>query len=122
MRKQSWDLGKPDILTFTSYSRATCASAWVNPSGVISFAVALPLPDPLLHLAKITPAVDSLHLAPSKPHARTTVSHCSGAIPPPAPVPAKVSKDKRSAFLWSRGNCMSSRGLYDPLLPEPPLP
>ena len=98
----------------TAYSAATCAHACTKPSKVSTLGAALRDPAPFLHLAKITAAVVSEHLAPTSPHARTAASHCSGRMPYEAVGPANASKDARSANRWSLSICTSSGGLYAP--------
>ena len=66
----------------TEYCAATCArDACANPSKDITFGASERDPAPVLHLAKMTAAHASAHLALMSPHARIVASHASGFMP-----------------------------------------
>ena len=96
--------------SLTPYSTPTCASACANPSKDITLGAMDLAPAPCLHLAKITAAVASAHLAPISPHARPVTSHSAGFIP--CFDPANCSNDARRARRWSRCMRTSSGALY----------
>ena len=79
----------------TEYCAATCAHACAKPSNDITFGASERDPAPVLHLAKMTAAHASAHLALMSPHARIVTSHASGFMP--CFDPANFSNDSRSA-------------------------